>query len=104
MGYLQKIDFSPLKSYWLSLQDGNIKNRGNLAHGHVIFELNVLNMTVYEKAFVDELVRAYICDIVKSSEIDCYVAEGVFESHHYVNQVIEYAKISFPTSVIIDVY
>ena len=39
-----------------------------------------------------ELVRSSLCDIVESSEIDCYVAEGVFDSHRDVDQVIEYAK------------
>ena len=49
-------------------------------------------MTVDDKAFVDELVRASLCDIVKPNEINCYVAEGVFGSHHDVDQVIEDAK------------
>ena len=63
-----------------------------MAHGHIIFELYFPNITVYDKAFVDELVRAYPCGILKSSEIYCYVSEGVFGSHHDVDQVIEYAK------------
>ena len=49
-------------------------------------------MTVYDKAFVDGLFRASLCDILKTSKINCYVAEGVFDIHHDVDQVVEDAN------------
>ena len=48
------------------------KIRENLTHGHVIVEIDFLTVTVDKKGSVDELVRASLCYIVKSSEIDCY--------------------------------
>ena len=96
MGYFQKSDSSPLKKLLAIFERRKYQKLGEiLSHGHVIFELYYISITLEQKYFVGGLVRAYLCDILKPSETNCNVAEGVFESHHYFDQVIEDANCFF---------
>ena len=88
--YLRKSPSSPfkkLKSIFSRKEDQ--KDRGNLSHFHMMIALDWDSMTDDEKHFVDDLIRASICDIVKDYEIPRFVNEGVFDCDDDIYDVYE---------------
>lgn len=79
--YLQKSKSSPFRNQKaLFSRKEYQKDRGNLSHAHMMIELDWEKMTDEEANFVDDLIRASLCDIVKSSEIPSFIDKGVFEA------------------------
>ena len=95
--YLRKSQTSPFKKLiaLFARKEYQLK-RGNLSHSHMMIALNWLEMTENEKQFMNELIRASIFDIVRYDEIDRYIQDGVFESHHDISNVYENAELFLP--------
>ena len=72
------------------------KDKGNLSHSHLMIRLDWSLMSDIESAFVDDLIRASICDIVRPDEVDKFVEEGVFTNEHDLFQVYEHAETYLP--------
>ena len=54
-----------------------------------MFKVNWDKMTVKEKEFVNDSIQVSVLDIVRSSEADAFIAEGVIELIKNINQIIE---------------
>lgn len=76
--YLQKSPSSPFKHQRAIFSRKEYQQfRGNLSHSHVMIELDWKKMTDEEIEFVDDLIRASVCDIVRADEAKEYVKEGI---------------------------
>ena len=56
------------------------KDTGNLSHIHLILEINWKVLSEEEKAFVKDLIRASIVDIVRAEEYQSFIDESIFRS------------------------
>ena len=89
MDYLKKSKYSPFKKV------GSLFGRkeyqpssGNVSHTHLILEVLFHLLTVQERAFVEDLIRASVLDIVRPDEINKFIEDGVFVSKDDVHDVI----------------
>lgn len=79
--YLQKSKSSPFKDQKSIFSRKEYqKDRGNLSHAHVMNEVDWENLTDDQIDFVEDLIRASVCDIVRSDEVSEYIEEGIFDS------------------------
>ena len=94
---LRKSPSSPYKklSAIFARKEYQVK-QGNLSHAHMMIQLNWDEMSPDEKAFVDDLIRAGIFDIVRSDEVDDLINEGIFENEDDIIEVIGNAEKFLP--------
>lgn len=62
-------------------------NEGNLSHIHAMLKVAWHLLRDDEKKFISSLIRASICDVIRSDEVDHYIGEGLIESHDDVSGV-----------------
>ena len=53
---------------------------GNLSHIHLILEVDMKNLNQDQKAYVDDLCRCSILDIVRANEVQQYIENGTFQA------------------------
>ena len=95
--YLRKTETSPFKKMTaIFARKEYQKDKGNLSHSHLMIRLNWSLMSDIETEFVNDLIRASICDIVRPDEVEKFVEEGVFTNVHDIHQVYEHAATYLP--------
>ena len=91
--YLKNSPSSPFKRFLaLFTRKEYQSKRGNLDHDHMMLALNFGLMNEEEKAFVNDLIRASIYDIVRSDEVPKMIEEGIFnhlKDVHTIYQDVE---------------
>jgi predicted GIY-YIG superfamily endonuclease len=91
--YLKYSPSSPFKRFLAVFARKEYQsNRGNLDHDHMMLALNFNQMNEEEKAFVNDLIRASIYDIVRSDEVPRMIEEGIFNHPEDVHTVYEDAE------------
>lgn len=57
------------------------KDVGNLSHTHAMLKVNWESLSITEREFVHLLIRASICDVIRSDEVSHFIDENLIESH-----------------------
>ena len=68
------------------------KDVGNLSHIHLMVEVLWDELTIDEKAFVDELICSSIFDIAPHKVVDDYIKEGIFDRTDCQQKIQAHAK------------
>ena len=94
LNYLRKSKSSPFKHLTTIFSRKEYqKDKGNLSHSHMMIRLNWDVMLADERKFVDNIIRASVCDIIRADEIEKYIDHGLMKSHHDVFEVMEDATM-----------
>lgn len=97
INYLRKSKSSPFKKLnAIFARKEYQKLRGNLSHCHLMIQLKMERMTVEEKNFVDDIIRAGIFDLVRSNEIQKFIDDGIFEDTSDIFEVYDNAASFLP--------
>ena len=76
INYLRKSKSSPFKKLSAIFARKEYQtSKGNLSHSHMMIALDYKLMSVDEKKYVDNLIRASIFDIVKPEEADRFIKD-----------------------------
>ena len=90
--YLLKCKSSPFRFLkFLFARDEYQATKGNLPHIHLLVQLITLMLRHEHMQFLEELVRAAICEIVRFDEVQDYIDEGIFTDE--VEDVKEIEKL-----------
>ena len=65
----------------------------NLFHIHLMLEVSRRRMTAAQKAFIDDLCRCSIFDVVRQSEINPYIADGTLQDLNDYKSVVKDASM-----------
>ena len=79
--------FYPMRSMFVRDEYQNII--GNLSHIHMMVEMDVESMSEKQKDILEELICAYVCDIVCNEDIEKLINEGIIIS---IDDVISIEK------------
>ena len=91
--YLENSPSGPFKRFFaLFVRKEYQSKRGNLDHDHMMLALNFGLMNEEEKAFVNDLIRASIYDIVRSDEVPKMIEEGIFNHPEDVHTIYQDAE------------
>ena len=94
LNYLRKSKSSPFKHLTTIFSRKEYqKDKGNLSHAHMMIRLNWDVMSADERKFVDNIIRASVCDIIRADEIEKYIDHGLMKSHHDIFEVMEDATM-----------
>ena len=92
MDNLKKSKSSPFKKFnAIFLRKEYQALQGNLSHGQSSIELSWHKMDDNEKQFVQYLVRASICNIIKPDEISACIEQGIIKSSEEVDDILLHA-------------
>ena len=72
------LPYAPVDAMWA--RDKYQDSVGNLPHIHLIKCIDEKAMSHEQKAKMDDLIRASICDIVRSDEMQHLIDDGIFKS------------------------
>ena len=80
--YMLKTEEGPFK-YLITIfvRDEYQPTKGNLSHQHLITELKLNLLAEKELEFIQELVRAQICNIVNHDEVEELINHGIFKKY-----------------------
>ena len=79
--------FHPMRSMFA--RDEYQNTIGNLSHIHMMVEMDVESMSEKQKDVLEELIRAYVCDIVRDEDLEKLIDEGIIKS---IDDVISIEK------------
>jgi hypothetical protein len=91
--YLKKSKSSPYKNVFaIFARKEYQKDRGNLSHTHLMLKLAWSKLSEEEKNFIDDLIRASVCDVVRVDEVDHMVEHGLLNSVVDLDEVVKDAS------------
>ena len=68
------------------------KDRGNLSHTHLMLKLLWAKLSEEEKEFMNDLIRASVCDVVRVDEVDHMIEHGLLDSVVDLEEVVNDAS------------
>ena len=90
--YIKKSKSSPLKKFRSIFARKEFQPEvPNLSHSHMIIEVDYDAMTAKERAFVDDLIRNGMFEVVRTNEISDFIKQGLFTSPDDIHKVFENA-------------
>lgn len=60
---------------------------GNLSHIHAILKVKWESLSEEEREFVKLLIRASVCDIIRTDEVEYYISQGIISSYDVVMEI-----------------
>ena len=86
--------FHPMRSMFA--RDEYQNTIGNLSHIHMMVEMDIESMSGKQKDTLEELIRAYICDIVRDEDLKKLSNEGIIKSIDDVRSIEKDAECFLP--------
>ena len=101
--YIRKSETSPFKKMTaIFARKEYQKDKGNLSHSHLMIRLNWSLMSDIKTEFVNDLIRASICDIVRPDEVEKFVEEGCLQMCMIFTRFMSMLQLTYPIVAMID--
>ena len=92
--FLQKVENSPFKKAIATFARKEYQfNKGNISHIHALLQICLKDYNREEIDFIRELIKASVCEIVRSEEINQLIEEKLLESFDEVIEVEHEGKL-----------